>query len=174
MKKKKNLFYILLRYLILLGLMFTLPLFYKILTPITINTTTNLLKLFYQVSLENNIILLNNLITIEIIPACIAGSAYLLFLILNLTISMKLNKRIKIILLAFISLFIINILRIVILATLTINNFQLFDLTHKLFWYGLSTIIVIIIWFILIKIFSIKKIPVYSDIKYIFNSIKKR
>ncbi len=165
---------LLLRYLVLLALMFALPLIYKILTPITIYLTANLLKIFYQVSVFEQIIIINLKTAIQIIPSCIAGSAYLLLLILNLSISMKFKKRFYSILFSVILLFVLNIFRIFFLSILLVNDFQFFDFTHKLFWYALSTIFVVGIWLLTIKIFSIKEIPVYSDVKYLIKNIKKR
>jgi len=170
--KSKQYIFILIRYLILLGSMFTLSLIYKILTPLTIHSTAYLLKIFYQVSINLDFIIIDN-IKIQIVSACVAGSAYLLLLILNLTLPMRLVKRIYSILLSFIILLILNILRIFILSVLLINEFKFFDLTHKLFWYVLSTLFVIGIWFLIVKIFSIKKIPVYTDLKFLIKEIKK-
>jgi len=156
------------RYLILLGFMFTLPLIYSILTPITIYSTAAILKLFYSnILVYNQNILINSSIVIEIIPACVAGSAYLLLLILNLSVSMDLKKRIYSIFLSFIILFAFNSLRIVLFAILFENSFYLFDFTHKLFWYFLSTLFVVLIWFFIVKLFKIKEIPVYSDMRYL-------
>ncbi len=171
MKKAYN---ILLRYIILLALMFTLPLVYKIMLPLTIYPVAGLLKIFYQVSVQKDIIVIGLQTPIQIISACIAGSAYLLLLILNLTVPMKTKKRIYSIILSFIILIGLNILRIFILSILSHNNFRFFDFTHKLFWYVLSTIFVIGIWFLMVKIFSIKEIPVYTDIKYLSKNIKKK
>ena len=42
------------RYLILLALMFSLPLIYKIFTPLTIYPTSYLLKIFYQIEISQN------------------------------------------------------------------------------------------------------------------------
>jgi len=169
----KEYIYLSIRYLILLTSMFTLPIFHKIFSPLTIYSVTKILSRFYQISLNQNLILINNLTLIEIIPACIAGSAYLFFLILNLSIQMNPKKRIYTILFAFSSLFILNIFRIIILTIIVTNNPSLFDLTHKLFWYILSTILVIVIWFLTIKLFSIKEIPLISDVKFIIKNIKK-
>lgn len=170
MKKAYN---ILLRYIILLVLMFTLPLIYKILLPLTIYPVAGLLKIFYQVSVQKDIIMIGLQTPIQIISACIAGSAYLLLLILNLSVPMKTKKRIYSIALSILVLLGLNILRIFILSILYHNNFKFFDFTHKLFWYALSTIFVIGIWFLIVKIFSIKEIPVYTDIKYLSKNIKK-
>lgn len=163
-----------LRYLILLGLMFTLPLIYKIFTPLTVYTTGGLLKLFYQVSINGNRITILPKIIIQIVPACVAGSAYLLSLILNLSIPMKTKKRIHSILFAFALLFILNVLRIFLLSVLLVNKFEFFNFAHKLFWYILSTIFVIGIWFLTIKLFRIKEIPAYSDIQFLVKNMKRK
>ena len=172
MRKNYNPFSILIRYLILLGLMFSLPLIYKILTPLTIYPTIFLLKLFYQVSYLNSMIILNSKTIIYIIPACIAGSAYLLLLILNLSLPMSLKKRIRTILFSLTLLLSLNILRIFSLSILYDNSFRFFDITHKLFWYGLSTLFVILIWFYTVKKFNIKEIPIYTDLKYLSKKSK--
>ena len=169
---KKSIF-IILRYLILLIIGLNLYLIYKIFTPLTIYSVSFLLKLIYPIIVSGTMIFINQVITIEIIPACVAGSAYLLLLILNLFVEMRIRQRIYSILFSLGLLFILNVLRIFILAILLVNEFQYFDLTHKLFWYVLSTIFVIGIWFLVVKLFSIKKIPIYSDVKYIIKSIKK-
>ena len=175
MKKLRDLkpIFLLLRYILLLVLVISLPIIYKILTPITVYFTGFLLKLFYQVSIMNEIILINIKTIIEISPACVAGSAFLLLLILNLSTPMKIKTRIYSILFSIISLFLINVFRIFILSVLLVNNFEFFDLTHKLVWYGLSTIFVIGIWFLSVKLFKIKDIPVYTDIKYLIKNIRR-
>ncbi len=103
------------------------------------------------------------------IAACIAGSAYYLLLILNLsTPGIKLKKRISMILWAFSVFLAVNILRIFLLALIFIAGYSWFDITHKLFWYILSTIFVIAIWFIEVRLFKIKGIPFYSDMKFLY------
>lgn len=165
---------LLLRYILLLGLVISLPIIYKILTPITIYITSSLLKLFYSVSVLKDIIMINQSTIIKISPACVAGSAFLLLLILNLSTPMKIKPRVYSILFSIISLFLVNIFRIFILSILLINEFEFFYLTHKLFWYGLSTIFVVGIWFLSVKLFRIKDIPVYSDINYLIKNIKQK
>lgn len=171
-KKDRKLVFLFIRYVILLILAISLPLFYKILTPLTIYSTAGLLKMFYQVSISGDIISVSKTL-IQIIPACVAGSAYLLLLILNLLIPMKLKQRIYSILFSISVLFILNILRIFFLTILLVNDFKFFDFTHKLFWYVLSTIFVIGIWFLTAYLFKIKQIPAYSDIKYLIKNIKR-
>ena len=70
--------------------------------------------------------------------------------------------------LSFACLLIINILRIFLLGLVYISGFSWFDIAHKLFWYAGSTIFVIGIWFAEVKLFKIKEIPFYSDIKFLY------
>ena len=175
-KKKKqsiDLIDLFVRYIIiLLAGLGNLWIFYKILTPLTIQTVAFLFSLFTKTSVSGNLIISSKLI-IEIIPACVAGSAYYLLLILVLaTPKIKFSKRIKILLISFISLFILNIIRIIILA-LT-SNTAYFETTHLIFWYLISTIFVAGIWVASVKIFKIKQIPIYSDIKFLHKLIKSR
>ena len=163
---------IILRYLILI--LVALPglwIFYFVFTPLTIYPIYFFFGLFSEVSLIGNILLINDKLAVEFIRACIAGSAYYLLLTLNLSIpSIKLKKRFKMITFAFATLLFVNILRIVIL--ISIYGFKYFDVTHEFFWYFVSTIFVIGIWFSEVKIFKIKQIPFYSDLKFLYKQIK--
>ncbi len=174
MKKISNQFIsLLIRYAILI--IVALPnfwLFYLIFTPLTIYPIYFLLNLFFDSSLMGNIILVDKF-PIELIPACIAGSAYYLLLILNLsTPKIKIQKRVKMILFSFTFLLILNILRIFLLSLVFVSGNSFFDLAHKLFWYLGSTIFVVGIWFIEVKLFKIKEIPFYSDIKSLYKKSK--
>lgn len=171
-KQQKKISSMLARYLLLIIAGLFLSLFYKIFFPLTIYPTYFLLNIFYNVSLSANIISISGL-KIEIIDACIAGSAYYLLLILNLTTSMKVKKRIYSLLFSSSSLLLLNILRIFLLSALYVENFPFFDFTHKLFWYALSVLFVVGIWFLTAWIYKIKKVPVYSDIKGIVAKTNK-
>jgi len=162
---------IIFRYLVLL--IVALPgawIFYKIFTPLTFYPVYFILGLFYNVSSVSEIAFrINNTVPIELIGACIAGSAYYLLLILNLSIpGIKPLKRVKAILFSFITFLVLNIIRILVLAFLAVSGSSYFDVTHILFWYGLSTIIIVGIWFVEVKIFDIKKIPFYSDLSFLY------
>jgi len=175
-KTSKRFIDILIRYSILIIL--AIPnfwLFYLIFTPLTLYPVYFLLNIFFSASLTGTTILINNF-PIELIPACIAGAAYYLLLILNLSVpNIKLKKRIKMILLSFSLLLFLNILRIFSLSLIFLSGNSLFDAAHKLFWYLGSTVFVVGIWFIEVKIFKIKKIPIYSDIKFLYKkSISKK
>jgi len=177
-RKSKQFLDIFIRYF-LLALMAipSLWIFYFLFTPLTVYPIYFLLNLFFDVSLlSGNILLINREISIEFIRACIAGSAYYLLTILNLaTPKIKLKKRINMLLLTFAIFLVLNLIRIFLLSFLVISGSSFFDVTHRLFWYSLSTIFVIGIWFVGVKLFKVKEIPFYSDIKFLYkNSHLKR
>jgi len=170
----KSVFDIVLRYaiLVLVGISNSW-IFYLLFSAITIYPVYFLLSLIFDASLVYNTITINNS-PIEIIGACVAGSAYYLLLILNLSIrGIKLKKRILMLLFSFSSLLAVNILRIFALSILFVLGLSFFDFTHKLFWYVGSTVFVVAIWFLSVKIFKIKEIPIYSDIAFLLKSGKK-
>lgn len=173
-KIQKQFLNIFIRYFILIIL--ALPgfaIFYFVFAPLTIYPIYFLLNFFFDVSLTGDIIFINK-IPIELIGACIAGSAYYLLSILNLSTSkIKLQKRIKMIFLSFGVFLILNILRIFFMSLIFMSGSSLFDLAHKLFWYIGSIVFVVGIWFTEVKLFKIKEIPFYSDIKFLYKQSKK-
>ncbi|MEK6897842.1 MAG: pacearchaeosortase [Nanoarchaeota archaeon] len=171
MKNKNKFLGIFLRYAILvLAAIPNLWIFYFIFTPLTVYPVFFLIKIFFDAFLMDNIIVVNNEVPIEIIKACIAGSAYYLLLILNLsTPNMKFKKRINLILISFALLLTINVFRILALSVIFLEGFSWFILTHKFFWYFMSTIFVAGIWFAEVKYFKIKDYPLYSDLKFLYN-----
>jgi exosortase/archaeosortase family protein len=173
--KKSFVYSIFIRYIILVFA--ALPnfwIFYFLFTPLTVYPVYILLNIFFDVVLSSNVIFFANVISpIEIVDACVAGSAYYLLLIFNLSIpNINLSKRIKMILFAFGSFLIINVLRIVILSAIFVLKPDIFDITHKLSWYIGSIVLVVGIWFLEVKKFEIKEIPFYSDVKSILKYIK--
>jgi exosortase/archaeosortase family protein len=172
---KGEIYSLLLRYFILL--ITALPnfwIFYFIFTPLTLYPVYFILNLLFDASLYGNTIFIENYFSpIDIIGACVAGAAYYLLLIFNLSIpNVKFYKRIKMICFAFFSFLIVNIFRIVLLSIIYLLKPNLFDISHKLSWYVGSIILVVAIWFIEVKKFDIKEIPFYSDIKSILKHIK--
>lgn len=169
-KSNKELFDLAIRYIILILFSFSgLWIFYFIFSPITIYVTAFLLKIFFQTSVMGDVIILKNHFLIQMIGACVAGSAYYLLLILNLSIpKINLKKRITMILFAFISFLIINLLRIFILTMIFFYGISWFPLAHELSWYVGSVVIVVGIWFLEVKLFKIKQIPFYTDIKFLY------
>jgi exosortase/archaeosortase family protein len=146
-----------------------LYIFYKIFTPVTVNLVYYSLKIFFDVSLSANTISFNpSCLAIELIPACIAGSAYYLLMLLNFSTSnITLIKRIILLIISFLGFLILNVIRIDILSVLLLRGSDYFDFSHRLSWYLVSTVLVVVIWFSEVKLFKIKEIPVYSDIKYL-------
>jgi len=176
MLKKRDVYDILIRYILMV--LVALPglfLFYFVFTPLTVFPVYWILSIFFETSLlSNNIILVNSQIPIELIKACIAGSAYYLLLVLNLsTKGIKLNKRIKLLLFSWLAFLIVNIIRIILLSFLAVSGSPTFDITHQVFWYLLSTVFVVGIWFYQVKKFKIREIPFYSDIKTLYKQPKK-
>ncbi len=152
-------------FLILFGIG-NLFIIYFIFTPLTIYPVHWILNLFYKAIFNpfSRTIFIGNY-QIELINACIAGAAYYLLLILNLSTKMASKQRVYSLIYSILALLALNIARIVILSFLLINNFLFFDFTHKLFWYVLSIIFVIAIWFSSVYLFKIKNVPIYSDFK---------
>jgi exosortase/archaeosortase family protein len=176
-KTKKSLKDIFYRYFILiLAVFFGLPFFYFIFEPLTVYPSLFLFKLFYNPVLmpENVITFPGRFISFEVIGACIAGSAYLLLTILNLsTPNIKLKRRLNLLAIAFLSFLVLNILRIFLIGVLFLEKVSWADFAHKLLWYIGSIVVIILIWFIQVRKHKIKEIPFYSDLKFVFNLIKK-
>jgi exosortase/archaeosortase family protein len=169
--EKRRLLSIIARYLILLALGAFIWIIYDLFTPLTVYPVCLLLGLFYDVSLTGTLISFNGA-TISLIGACIAGSAYYLLLILNLSTEMKARQRVFSLLFSICLLLLANIVRIVVLSIMYSESFKFFDITHKIFWYALSTIFVVGVWFLTVKLFKIENIPVYSDFKRLNNILR--
>lgn len=159
------------RYILLVLLALgNLYLFYIIFTPLTVYPVSWILHQAYgAVLLEGNVLFLNGHY-VEIITACIAGAAYYLLVILNLTTPMNFRKRLVSLAFLLLAFLILNILRIIAFAALLESGSLYFNLAHEAVWYFGSTLLVIFIWFANILIFRIRGIPVYSDVMYVINS----
>lgn len=164
-KKTKEYCFIFIRYfLLILAPLGNLAFFYVIFTPLTLYLSYFLINIFFDATISGNYIFFGNNV-ISMIPACVAGSAYYLLLILNLsTRGILIKKRIALLISSFVSFLILNSIRILLLAVILNYSQTYFNSVHLLFWYLLSTIFVVLIWFVHVKIFNIKEIPVYSDL----------
>ena len=162
------------RYIILVVVAIPTPwVFYLIFTPLTIYPVYFTLGLFFETSLIGNIILISGCFPIEIVGACIGGSAYYLLFILNLaTPKINLKKRATMLFIAFLAFLILNILRIILLSFMFVSGSIYLEIVHSFFWFFLSTAFVVGIWFAEVKFFKIKEIPFYSDLKWIYNKTK--
>ena len=157
---------------ILLALAIPYYLFQIILTPITIS----LLKIInFNIQVNNNIFIINN-IHLIFIPACAAISAYYLIFILTIfTKDLSLKKSLMILATGFSLILAMNLFRIEILFFI-LNNYgiDLFNKVHLLFWDIVSTVYVALVWIFIINRFKIKNIPFYSDIKELTKKFKNR
>jgi exosortase/archaeosortase family protein len=173
MNKKDVLKSIFIRYILLIILPLNgLFIFYLILIPLTLYPLYSLFYCFFDTILNfgKSIIYVQS-VPIEIINACVAGSAYYLLLIFNLsTPNIKLSQRTKMISFSFLTFLLVNILRIFILSIMYIYHSPLFEIAHKLTWYAGSVILVIIIWFYQVKTYKIKEIPFYSDLRFLYKN----
>lgn len=101
---------------------------------------------------------------------CIAGGAYFFLMLLILTTKdIDFKKRFYCFLTGSLGIFIMNVLRIFILVLIRIFiGKDLFDNIHILFWSIISGVYIALVWIALVKIFKIKSIPIYDDLKYLY------
>ena len=171
---KKNIQDIIVRYAILfIILLIGVDFAYLFFEKITLYSSYGLLKIIYPSAFLSGIDIWIGEKVITIVGACVAGSAYLLLLILNLSVpKIKFEKRIYFLISSFILFFIINVIRIVFLGVLHVDSSPYFEILHKVLWYLGSTLIVVGVWFLGVWVFSIKEIPFYSDIKELLRIMK--
>lgn len=170
---RRELSYLFLRYMLitLIGLI-GINTIYLIFTPLTVYPVLGILKFFYSsITLENNTFVLGDYI-INIIPACIAGAAYYLLIILNLATPMQAKNRTKSLVFILLSFLVLNITRLLFFSALFFAGYRYFDIAHKIVWFLGSTLLVVIIWFVNITLFKIKAIPAYTDLKNLVKLIK--
>ena len=148
-----------------------LYLLYFVLTPITTFVFYLLISLFMNTNFVGNEIVVGNYF-IEIVRPCVAAAGYYLLFVLGMTTKMKLFVRFKSIITAFGIFFGFNIIRLVFL-TFFVGN-PSFELIHLIFWHFVSTVFVVVTWLIVIKIYKIKGIPVYSDLLYVKRLERKK
>tara|TARA_Y100000310_G_scaffold345610_1_gene467284 strand:+ start:5349 stop:5843 length:495 start_codon:yes stop_codon:yes gene_type:complete len=160
-----------LRYILALIIALYHNIFYTIFSPLTVYITYYTLKLFTNPILTESTITFNSH-SFTFIPACTAATAYLLLTMLILTTrNIKFLTRIKMFIIGSIAILTLNITRILILMLAYNVNEAFFNTLHLLFWHILSTVFVVLIWLALTKLYKIKSIPIYSDIKYLLKKI---
>ena len=148
-------------------------LIYLILAPLTIYSSYFLISLFYKAALSGSIISFNGK-EIQLIDACISGLAYLLLLVLNLSVRMPGKKRIKSLCFSLLLFFAFNVVRIFSLSLIFASGLAFFDYLHLFFWYFGSILAVLLIWVVSMKTFRIKEIPFYGDMRYLIRKIKAK
>ena len=164
---------LIIRVLIAVILSLSAKLFYFVLAPITLYSSYFITKIFFPVVIEENTFLINDL-TLEFVPACVAVAAYILIsLLILLTKDIKPKVLIKMFVIGFFLILIANLIRIEIMIFVLIeygNN--LFKTLDLFFWKVLSTVYIVFVWILLTRLFKIKTIPVYSDVKYLIKRLK--
>jgi exosortase/archaeosortase family protein len=170
-KELKKIIGLFARYLFILALgIGNLYLIYKIFTPITFFILNKTLFIFANAHFSQGIFYFQNF-NIELVQACIAGSAFflLIFLIFS-TANIKPKKRILMLITSISILLLLNYARIVFL--ILIANSIYFEIIHWVLWNLVSILLVVATWFLVAKIYKINSIPVYSDIKFLLDNIK--
>ncbi|MDP3881790.1 MAG: pacearchaeosortase [Nanoarchaeota archaeon] len=174
----RDAWFIFVRYIFLIILSIgNLSIFYFIFTPLTFYVSYFVLNIIYPQAVifsPNLAVISIGEDFIQLVEACIAGAAYYFLLILNLSTPMGAKTRIKSILFLFASFFILNIIRIVVFAMLFVQGYTYFDLAHRAVWYFGSTLMLLVVWFVNVKVLNILSIPVYTDIKTIVDDIKSK
>lgn len=176
MNQNREILNIFIRYALLVALSIgSLWIFYFIFTPLTFFPVYFLLNSFFGAFFDySSKIIFTQSVPIEIISACVAGSAYYLLVIFNLSTSgIDWHKRTKMIAYSFLAFLLANIIRIFLLVWIYLDFFTAFDITHKVFWYGISTVLVVGIWFYQVKVYKIKEIPFVSDFRFLYNLSSK-
>ncbi|MBT3324596.1 pacearchaeosortase [archaeon] len=156
------------RYILALIVAFSSNFFYTIFSPLTIYTTYFILSLFYNVTMTNSSIIFQD-VTFSFIPACTAATAYLIITeLILLTRGVSFKNILKFLYISYLSIFTMNILRILVLIYIYLNyGKNYFDAFHLVFWHILSTIFVALVWIFLVEHFNIRGVPIYSDIKHL-------
>ena len=155
-----------------ISLLTPISLLYKIFLPLTIWPVFFFLYILkLSPYIQQDIISVGQL-QLSFIEACIAPYAYyLLIALIFLTKDITAAKRIKILLLGSLLILAANIVRILLLTLVLLYfGYNAFQSLHIIFWLFISTLYIVFLWLILIKIFKIKSIPVYSDIKYLLQN----
>ena len=152
--------------LIGLGMLFAAPseIFRRIFGPITINIVYAILYAFGDANRVSFSVISLSGSLIELVPACIAGSAYFLLTILNMATPMTFKTRIYSLAYLYGAFLTVNIVRIVFFSYAFVRGMPLFDFLHLATWYIGSTIMVIGIWFSCTFLFKISAFPICSDI----------
>jgi len=145
-----------------------------IIFPITIYLSYFLLSIIQQNVILNSPYIIINGVTTKFVTACAAVSAYyLLMLLVLLTKDIRPLTRLKMFFLGSLIILIVNTIRVVILLLiLSYRNQNLFETVHIAFWMLIGSIIVALTWIYLVKRYKVRSIPVYSDLKYLFQQTK--
>ena len=157
-----------------LGVFFRI--FYFVFDPITFYLSYLSIKIIgFTAKIGGKGLLYVNNHSLNFANVCTAASAYyLLLLLILLTKDLGFLRSIKMFVLGSALILLFNIIRINILVYILVYYGEnLFYSVHMAFWKIVSTIVVFLVWILLIKIFSVKSIPVYSDVVFLTKEMKK-
>jgi len=162
------------RYITAVLLVLFRPLYTEGFTQFSAFVTTIPLRWFYDATLSGTIIHLGSK-SIDYITACSALGAYLFLAVLVLfTPRISFKKGLQIFLTGAVIIFLVNVMRIFVLATLLINNnIDMFVTLHLFTWKVLSGVFVALVWIFLVKLYRIKAIPIVSDWKYLLKLLRR-
>ncbi len=129
--------------------------------------TLHLTKFFFSEGVIEGTSFLIQGYALNFIPACIATIAYILLALLILsTKDLSWKQRTAMFLTGSIMIFIANMLRIwVLLHFLLTYGYETFSLWHLFIWHGVSSIFVALTWIVLVRLYHVKSIPAYDDLK---------
>ena len=149
--------------------------FYLVLSPLTLHLSYFFFSLFHPLSALAGNTIETATASFEFIPACVATAAYVLlaFLIL-LTKDISPAERLQMFVYGSLGILAFNILRIELLLFTYFRLNASFDALHLFVWKFMSTAFVVILWLVLARIYRIKSVPVYSDVKYILGLIRNK
>ena len=113
---------------------------------------------------------------IELIPACVAASAYLLLaLLILLTRNISLKKGFMLFFMGSALILLANVIRIEVLTALLLSKgINYFETLHLFFWKILASVYAAGVWIALCRWFDVKEIPVYSDVLYLLCLSRKK
>ena len=159
--------------LMILVYLFNLNLIKELLIKIYTLSSYYILNLFFKITLNNDIIIINQS-KFLIIESCVAIGVYLLISLIYFTIPIKIKNLFKIYIKSILFFSIFNLIRILLLITIQINFGQeIFEKIHLIFYETISGILTAGIITYYLKKEKITKIyPIYSDLKYIYQNIK--
>jgi len=158
--------------LALILVLLPIDIFYLLLLKPTLYAASIFLGGYNPIILEDSLVI-NNAV-LKFIPACIASLAYLLLLLLILTTKdIEIRKRIRLFFIGSSIIFMANIIRIdaLIYVYFEYGN-EMFNMLHLFIWDLLSSVFVAFLWIALVKIYGIKSMPVYDDLKTLYKQAR--
>ena len=139
--------------------------FYLIFTPLTVYPSFLFFNYAFNGFLVSPTVIFFKGYYAQIIPACVAGSAYFLLFVLIMATPMSYQTRTKSFIFLGGSFLIVNIVRIIIFGSLLFQGYQFFDIAHLAFWYFGSTLMVVGLWFANVFLLKIEAIPFLTDMQ---------